>query len=111
VLIPDFKETKTMRISLDIDHPVIESRKALYRRVFDYQQVDHLPVFIWVQGPVHAEHTLQWELESGENQLEANLGWIERSLRLLPDDYIPVVRITHGYLTIATMFGCQVHWS
>lgn len=100
-----------MTISLAIDHNEIERRKAFYRRVFDYQKVDHLPVFIWIQGPIHAEHTLRWELESGKNQLEANLGWIERSLRLLPDDYIPVVRITQGYLTIATMFGCQVHWS
>ena len=64
-----------------------------------------------MQGPTCAEHTIRWELESGENQLAANLAWIERSLRLLPDDYIPVVRITQGYLTVATMFGCQAHWS
>ena len=100
-----------MAFSLDIDHNEMERRKNHYRRVFDYQPVDHLPVFIWVQGPVHAEHTLRWELESGENQLEANQAWIERALRLLPDDYIPVVRITQGYLTIASMFGCQAHWS
>jgi hypothetical protein len=100
-----------MTISLDIDHNEIERRKVLYRRVFDYQPVDHLPIFIWVQGSTCAEHTIRWELESGENQLNANLSWIERSLRLLPDDYIPVVRLTQGYLTIATMFGCQVHWS
>jgi len=100
-----------MTISLNIDHTEIERRKELYRRVFDYQPVDHLPVFVWVQGPTRPEHTVRWELESGENQLAANVAWIERSLRLLPDDYVPVVRITQGYLTIATMFGCQVHWS
>lgn len=100
-----------MTITLNIDHNEIERRKDLYRRTFDYQPVDHLPVFVWVQGPTCAEHTIRWELESGENQLAANLAWIERSLRLLPDDYIPVVRITQGYLTIATMFGCEVHWS
>jgi Uroporphyrinogen decarboxylase (URO-D) len=97
--------------NLDIDHNEIERRKALYRRVFDYQPVDHLPVFFWMQGATRSKHTIRWELESGKNQLEANLAWIERSLRLLPDDYIPVVRITQGYLTIATMFGCEVHWS
>jgi len=97
--------------TLHIEHNEIERRKDLYRRVFDYKPVDHLPVFIWVQGPTCAEHTIRWELESSENQLAANLAWIERSLRLLPDDYIPVVRITQGYLTVATMFGCQVHWS
>lgn len=100
-----------MTIALNINHNEIERRKDLYRRTFDYQPVDHLPVFVWVQGPTSADHTIRWELESGENQLAANLVWIERSLRLLPDDYIPVVRITQGYLTVATMFGCQVHWS
>jgi len=100
-----------MTITLNIDHNEIERRKDLYRRTFDYQSVDHLPVFVWVQGPTSADHTIRWELESGENQLAANLVWIERSLRLLPDDYIPVVRITQGYLTVATMFGCHVHWS
>ena len=100
-----------MTIALNIDPKEIERRKDLYRRIFDYQPVDHLPVFIWVQGATSADHTIRWELESGENQLAANLAWIERSLRLLPDDYIPVVRITQGYLTLATMFGCQVHWS
>lgn len=100
-----------MTIALNIDHTEIERRKDTYRRTFDYQPVDHLPVFVWVQGPTCAEHTIRWELESGENQLAGNLAWIERSLRLLPDDYIPVVRITQGYLTVATMFGCKAHWS
>jgi len=100
-----------MMIPLDIDHNEIERRKALYGRVFDYQPVDHLPVFIWLQGATRPEHTIRWELESGENQLEANIAWMARSLHLLPDDYIPVVRITQGYLTIASMFGCQIHWS
>ena len=100
-----------MMIPLDIDHNEIERRKALYGRVFDYQPVDHLPVFIWLQGATQPEHTIRWELESGENQLEANIAWMARSLHLLPDDYIPVVRITQGYLTIASMFGCQIHWS
>ena len=98
-------------IPLVIDHNEIERRKSFYRRVFDYQVVDHLPVFIRLKGATRPEHTIRWELENGKNQLEANFAWIERSLRLLPDDYIPVVRITQGYLTIASMFGCQIHWS
>ena len=59
--------------TLHIEHNEIERRKDLYRRVFDYKPVDHLPVFIWVQGPTCAEHTIRWELESSENQLAANL--------------------------------------
>jgi hypothetical protein len=97
--------------SLVIDHREIERRKEIYTRAFHYQPIDHIPIFIWLQGSTRPEHTLRWELESSEHQLQANLDWIERSLRTVPDDYIPVVRITQGYLTIASMFGCQAHWS
>lgn len=55
-----------MMIPLDIDHNEIERRKDLYRRFFDYQPVDHLPVFIWLQGATRPEHTIRWELESGQ---------------------------------------------
>jgi hypothetical protein len=30
---------------------------------------------------------------------------------VFPDDYIPWARIWSGYMTIATMFGAEVHWS
>ena len=44
-----------MTITLNIDHNEIERRKHVYRRIFDYQPVDHLPVFIWVQGSTSAD--------------------------------------------------------
>jgi hypothetical protein len=35
---------------------------------------------------------------------------MNRCLKNLPDDYIPYVRVWPGYMTIATMFGMEVHW-
>lgn len=97
---------------LEIDHSEIERRKAYFRRVFNYQRVDHLPVYIWMMGDDGSEgYTTRADLESDERQLASNLYHLERSLRLLPDDYIPSVRITFGYMTIATLFGAHMHWS
>lgn len=43
---------------LDIDHNEIGHHKKLYRRFFDYQPVDHLPVFIWLQGEIVTDRDL-----------------------------------------------------
>ena len=101
-------------VQLGIDHREIERRKQFYRDVFDYRPVDHLPVYIWMmgfQGEGASEYTLRSELESLELQFEVNVRAIRRALSVVPDDYIPTVRITQGYMTIATMFGMGVHWS
>jgi len=97
-------------IELDIDHREIERRKQLYRDVFDYRPVDHIPVFIWVTGFEGSDqYTLRQELESTELQFKINVELLKRSLRTIPDDYIPTVKITQGYMTIATMFGMEVY--
>lgn len=99
-------------IQLDIDHRVIERRKQLYRDVFDYRPVDHIPIFIWVTGyEGSSQYTLRQELDSTELQFKINIELIKRSLRTIPDDYIPTAKITQGYMTIATMFGMEVYWS
>lgn len=103
-------------IQLDIDHNEIERRKQFYRDLFDYRPVDHIPTFIWMmgfngEGSLAGDYTLRAELESAEVQLHVNLAAIERCLRTVPDDYIPTVRITQGYMTIATLFGMNVFWS
>ena len=101
-------------VQLDIDHNEIERRKQFYRDVFDYRPVDHLPIFIWMmgfQGEGSSEYTLRSELENLEVQFDVNVRAIKRALKVVPDDYIPTVRITQGYMTIATMFGMDIHWS
>ena len=93
----------------DIDRAEIERRKDRIRRAWDYRRVDHVPLaYVW-EGD--GRHTLRELCEDGGLQLEANRRNIDRLLRLLPDDYIPVARFWPGYMTIATMFGLEVHWS
>jgi hypothetical protein len=93
----------------NIDGRELEHRKERIRRVWDYRSVDHIPVAFFLEGL--AGRTLRELCESGELQLEANRRNIDRLLRLLPDDYLPVARVWPGYMTIATMFGMEVHWS
>ena len=92
-----------------IDGREIERRKDRVRRAWRRRKVDHAPL-AFVLEDFHG-HTLREACGSGELQLECNRANIDRLLRVLPDDYIPVARLWPGYITIATMFGLQAHWS
>jgi hypothetical protein len=96
-------------VRLNLDHARVENLKQIRRDLWDYKPVDHIPVFIWPTWTFG--HTLREQLENGDVQFEVNLKIIEKCLRLIPDDYIPWARVTPGYMTIATMFGMEVHWS
>ena len=93
----------------DIDRGEIEKRKERVRRAWAYRKVDHIPLAYVLDGD--GSHTVRELCENGGVQLEANRRNIDRLLRLLPDDYIPVARFWPGYMTIATMFGMEIHWS
>jgi hypothetical protein len=93
----------------DIDRNELERRKERIRRVWDYRKVDHIPAAYILEGD--GAHTLRELCEDGGLQLEANRRNIDRLLRLLRDDYVPVGRFWPGYVTIATMFGMDIHWS
>ena len=86
----------------------IEAAKQRLRDVWAYRRVDRIPVFIRISGRLG--HTRRDIVEDGELQYQVNRDNLERSLRVLPDDYIPYARVWHGYVTIATMFGLPVHW-
>ncbi len=92
-----------------IDLREIERRKDRVRRAWRREKVDHAPLG-FVLEDFHG-HTLREACEDGELQLECNRSNIDRLLRILPDDYIPAARLWPGYITIATMFGQQAHWS
>jgi hypothetical protein len=94
---------------LNIDHRHVEALKQLRRDLWDYKPVDHIPVVIWPTWTFG--HTLREQLEHGEVQFDVNVKIIEKCLRIVPDDYIPFARVTPGYMTLATMFGMEVHWS
>ena len=86
-----------------IDGREIERRKDRLRRAWQRKKVDHTPL-AFVLEDFHGR-TLREACGSGEIQLAANRANIDRLLRILPDDYIPVARLWPGYVTIATMFG------
>jgi hypothetical protein len=92
-----------------IDGREIEKRKERVRRAWRRHKVDHTPIAFVLED--FQGHTLREACESGELQLACNRANIDRLLRLLPDDYIPAARLWPGYITIATMFGLEPHWS
>jgi len=90
------------------DFDTIERAKQRLRGVWAYRRVDHIPVFIRISDKL--SHSRREILENPELQYQVNQHNIERSLRTLPDDYIPYARVWLGYMTIATTFGLPVHW-
>lgn len=92
-----------------IDGREIEKRKERVRRAWRRRKIDHTPI-AFVLEDFHGR-TLREACQSGEIQLAANRKNMDRLLRILPDDYIPVARLWPGYVTIATVFGVPVHWS
>lgn len=96
-------------VRLSIDHGRVERLKQMRRDLWDYRQVDHIPIVIWPTWTFG--HSLREQLERGDIQFEVNVQIIEKCVRIIPDDYIPFARITLGYMTIATMFGMEVYWS
>ncbi len=95
-------------IHFDIDHAEIERRKQFRRDLWDYQPVDHIPVTFWMTPS--CGYTVREQRENAEVQFKINVEVIRRSLKLLPDDYIPYAFISPGYMTLATMFGMEVYW-
>jgi hypothetical protein len=93
----------------EINHREIEKRKERIRRVWDYKKVDHIPLGFFLED--FSAYTLRELCEDGELQFKVNVRNIDRLLRLLPDDYVPAARVWPGYMTVATMFGLEVHWS
>jgi uroporphyrinogen-III decarboxylase len=91
------------------DFARIARAKQRLRDVWAYRRVDRIPVFIRISGRLG--HTRREMVEDGEVQYRVNKDNLERSLRTLPDDYIPYARVWHGYMTIATLFGLPVHWA
>lgn len=93
----------------DIDPKEIEKRKERFRRVWNYQPVDHIPMGFYLDDL--SRYTLREQCANGKIQYEVNFNNIDFLLQAIPDDYIPAARVWPGYITIATMFGMEPHWS
>jgi len=96
-------------MDIDIDSREIEKRKQNMTRVWEHKAVDHIPISVWMDD--FSTYTLREQCENGRLQFEVMVKNMNRCLKCLPDDYIPYVRIWPGYMTIATMFGMEMHWS
>ena len=96
-------------LTTHLDFEIVEAVKQRLRDVWAYRSVDHIPVFVRISGRLG--HTRREIIENDELQYHMNYSNLERSLRVLPDDYIPYARVWFGYMTIATMFGLPIHWS
>jgi uroporphyrinogen-III decarboxylase len=90
------------------DFEKIEATRQRLRDVWAYRRVDHIPIFIRISGRLG--YSRREIIEDEELQYQVNQANLERSLRTLPDDYIPYARPWLGYMTMATMFGLPVHW-
>ena len=98
-----------MALTFDLPHAEIERRRESIRRVWNYKEVDHIPIQFQLQyNPFH--YSMREEIEDMRKQLELRLHNIERSLALIPDDYIPTLFINVGCVGISEAFGCGIHW-
>lgn len=91
------------------DFDRIAAAKQRLRDLWAYRRVEHIPVFIRISGRLG--YTRREIVESDELQYQVNRDNLVRSLRCLPDDYIPYARVWFGYMTIASLFGLPIHWS
>ena len=96
--------------AFDIDADEVERRKENMRRVWRYEEVDHIPV------------TVDFSPECGETVRDAHLrtqSWfssavrrIQWSLRLLTDDYIPLAEPPWlAFHTVPALFGAKLWWA
>jgi len=101
-------------ISLNVDHNEIEKMKQLRRDLWDYKPVDHIPVVLWLlpywQLGECGYTTVEF-FEDDDVHFQANVARIQKSLKLIPDDYIPFARMVLGPMTLPTMFGADIYWS
>jgi hypothetical protein len=99
-------------LGLEIDHEKIEQLKAQRRRLWNYQQVDHIPVDVEIYPHYWSEEfTARRRFEEFGVWFQCNVEAVQKSLATLPDDYIPWVHfLSRGSVSIASMFGAEVHW-
>lgn len=97
-------------LSFDIPENLIEKRRENIRKVWEYREVDHIPVcFDLVYNPWG--YSIREELTDKEKQLKLRLYNIEKALKEMPDDYIPGMFINIGCVGVDIAYGAQIHWS
>ncbi len=98
------------KIDFELDYNEIEKRKDRIRRIWQYKRVDHIPLGIYIIDNKEKFTRREIEVEKEKN-LRFDLNSIQKSLKLLPDDYIPFLKPEVGCTTIPTILGCEVSYT
>ena len=85
----------------------IERRKANVRRVWDYRRVDHIPILMRVVSNPWG-YTIREHFLDGDKQFAIEFGSVKLSLEMVPDDYIPSMRIDVGCVVIESALGAEI---
>ena len=87
----------------------IERRKERVRRVWHYQQVDHIPIMLQVRSNPWGYTTREHFLD-GDKQFQLECEQVRLSLAMVPDDYIPSMRPDVGCIVIESALGALDTW-
>jgi hypothetical protein len=85
----------------------IERRKDNIRRVWDYRRVDHIPISLRVSANPWG-YTIQEHFLDGDKQFRIESEGVRLSLEMVPDDYIPTMRVDLGCVIIESALGAEV---
>ena len=88
----------------------IERRKENIRRVWDYKRVDHIPILMSVADDPWG-YTVQEHFLDAEKQFRIEHERVRLSLEMVPDDFIPSMRIDVGCVVIESALGAEIVFS
>ena len=97
------------KLSCHWDDREIERRKQRIRDIWNYKRVDHIPLNFSVWSNPNEYKTWDYLRDTNKN-LELSLRSLQKSIELLPDDYIPVLKPDKGYPIIAQIYGAPITW-
>jgi hypothetical protein len=96
-------------IEFALDPAAVEGARELTRRAWRYREVDCVPVIVDL-GP-ECDESVRDVLLEDEAWFNSGVRRIERSLRLLQDDYIPVFEPPWaGYFSTPAILGAELWW-
>jgi hypothetical protein len=96
-------------VEFALDPAAVEGARELTRRAWRYREVERVPVIVDL-GP-ECDESVHDVLLEDEAWFNSGVRRIERSLRLLQDDYIPVFEPPWaGYFSIPAMLGAELWW-
>ncbi len=96
--------------TFEIDAGEVERRKETMRRAWRYEPVDRIPVTVDL-SPACGEtvHDTHLDTQAWFSSAARRITW---SLRVLPDDYVPLVEPPWlGFHVVPVMFGAKLWWA